>query len=136
MPARPALLTLVALGAAAHACDQEATPDAGRYRRVYAGELVGGYVRPGELVEATGYVAVRRGAVWLKTDLPSAAAALPVEVSRLPDETVRRLRERCTAENEPLTVGGCTAQVRGEVTPPASDGSPGLAADAIVVLGD
>jgi len=130
---RGASLVLVTLAAVAHASGQD-RPQTDEYREVYAGDLIGGYVKPGEKVETTGFVAVYRGEIFLKVNLPSAQWPLRMDVSRLSQKTVRQITTSCTSDNDPLTTGGCTARIRGEVTPPV-DRRPGLIADTIEVLG-
>ena len=132
MPVRRALLVLVTLAAVSQVNGQE-RPTVDQYREVDASSLVGGYVKPGEKVETTGFLGVHRGEVFLKVNLPSAQWPLPIDVSRLSQAAVRQITTSCAAENVALTIGGCTAHIRGEVTPPV-DRRPGLVADAIEVL--
>ncbi len=68
--------------------------------------------------------------------LPSAQWPLPIDVGRLTEDEVRKIEARCRTENVPLTVGGFTARIRGEVrSPTAGDRRAALVADDIEVLG-
>ena len=128
------MLILAALGAVIDVRGQE-RPKADLYREVDASSLVGGYVKPGERVETKGFLGVYRGKVFLKVNLASAQWPLRVDVSRLSQDAVRQITMSCAAENVPLTIVGCTARIRGEVTAPAGDRRPGIVADAIEVIG-
>ena len=130
-----ALLAIAALAAALEVGAQ-GMPTADQYREVHPGDLVGGYVKPRQKIETTGFLGAFGGKLFLKVNLPSAQWPLPIDVGRLTEEAVRNVESRCRAENDPLTIGGCTARIRGEVlTLSLGDRRPNLVADAIEVLG-
>jgi hypothetical protein len=100
------------------------------YRRVYAGDLISGYLPEGDRVQASGHLGLYQGVIEFKTDPISARAPLYIETTALPRDIAERIMRECDMAGR--TVGGCSATVRGTVPP---RGSRRFAPDANVIEG-
>ena len=83
-------------------------------RKVYAGDIMLGYVLEGELVETDGYLWVSSTEVLLNVAALSARAPLFIDVGGISDEAVNKIKAACSAEH-PSQAAGCQAVVRGHV---------------------
>jgi hypothetical protein len=82
------------------------------YEPVNAAELLGNHVSNGKAIETEGHFWLEGDEAFFNFNQPSARPPMSVDVSKLDQQALRKLRAECSSDKQ--FVGGCRVIIRGE----------------------